>query len=140
VVEEGRCENKVMQPANTAANATDNAPANPAANALANALANAAGNAANNAANAANIQGDPAPNPRHNAGAQPPPVQADRAEGSWRHRIRDEVEIARRANYDCEQQPHPSYRSPDHARPGTPATCPVQPGQWPSRGPLHYPY
>jgi hypothetical protein len=83
-----------MQPANPAANA----PANPAANAPANAPANA-GNTANNATN---IQGNPAPNPRRNARAQPPPVQPDRAEGSRRHRIRDEVEIARRTNYDRE--------------------------------------
>jgi hypothetical protein len=55
VAEEGRGENKVVQPANPAANAAANALANLAANALANALANAAGNAANNAANAANI-------------------------------------------------------------------------------------
>jgi hypothetical protein len=82
-----------MQPANHAANAAANAPANPAAN---------AGNAANNAANAANIQGNPAPNPRRNAGAQPPPVQPDHAKGIRRHRIRDVVEIARRANYDRE--------------------------------------
>jgi hypothetical protein len=88
-----------MQPANPAANAATNAPANPAANAPANALANAAGNAANNAAN---IQRNPAPNPRRNAGTQPPPVQADRAEGSQHHCIRNEVEIARRANYDRE--------------------------------------
>jgi hypothetical protein len=40
--------------------------------------------------------------PRRNAGAQPPSVQASRAEGSQRHHIRDEVEIARRANYDSE--------------------------------------
>jgi hypothetical protein len=91
-----------MQPANSAANAAANAPANQAANAPANAPANATGNAANNAANATNIQGNLAPNPRRNAGAQPPPVQVDRAEGSRRHRIRDEVEIARRANYDRE--------------------------------------
>jgi hypothetical protein len=91
-----------MQPANPAANAAANAPTNPAANAPANAPSNAAGNAANNAANAADVQGNPAPNPRRNAGAQPPPVQADRAEGSRRHRIRDEVEIARCANYDRE--------------------------------------
>jgi hypothetical protein len=87
-----------MQPANPAANAAANAPANPAANAPANAPANAA----NNAANAANIQGNPAPNPRRNAGAQPPLVQADRAEGSRHHHIRDEVEIAQRANYGRE--------------------------------------
>jgi hypothetical protein len=91
-----------VQPANPAANAAANAPANPAANAPANALANAAGNAANNAANAANIQGNAAPNPRHNAGAQPPPAQANCVEGSQCHRIRDEVQIARRANYDRE--------------------------------------
>jgi hypothetical protein len=95
VAEEGRGENKVMQPANPAANAAANAPANPAANASANAPANAAGNTAN-------IKGNPAPNSRHNAGAQSPPVQPDHAEGSRRHRIRDEVEIARRANYNCE--------------------------------------
>jgi hypothetical protein len=102
VAEEGRGENEVMQPGNPAANAAANAPANLAANAPANAPANATGYAANNAANAANIQGDPAPKPRRNAGAQPPPVQADRAEESRRHRIRDEVKIARRANYDRE--------------------------------------
>jgi hypothetical protein len=91
-----------VQPTNPAANAPANAAANPAANAPANALANAAGNAANNAANTANIQGNAAPNPRCNVGAQPPPVQANRAEGSQCHCIRDEVEIARRANYDRE--------------------------------------
>jgi hypothetical protein len=95
-----------MQPANPADNASAHAPANPAANAQANTPANAAGNAANNAANPANILGNPAPNPRRNAGAQPPLVQADRAEGSRRHRIRDEVEIARRANYDREHGVH----------------------------------
>jgi hypothetical protein len=93
VAEEGRGENEVVQPANPAANAAANAPANPAANAPTNTPANVVGNAANNATNAANIQGNAAPNPRHNAGAQPPPVQANRAEGSQRHRIRDEVEI-----------------------------------------------
>jgi hypothetical protein len=98
VAEEGRGENEVMQLANPAANTVANAPANPAANALANAPANAA----NNAANAANIQGNPPPNPRCNVGAQPPPIQADRTEGSRRHHIRDEVEIAWRANYDRE--------------------------------------
>jgi hypothetical protein len=87
-----------VQPANPAANGAANAPANPAANAPANAPANAAGNAANNVDNAANIQDNVAPNPGCNAGAQPPPVQ----EGSQRHRIRDEVEIAQRANYDRE--------------------------------------
>jgi hypothetical protein len=108
VAEEGRGENELMQPANpvanTAANALANAPANFAANAPANAPANAAanvvGNAANNAANAANAQGNTATNPRQNAGAQPPLVQANHAEGSQRQCIRDEVEIARRANYD----------------------------------------
>jgi hypothetical protein len=64
---EGRGENKVMQPGNPAANAAANAPANPTTNAPPNAQANAAGYAANNAGNAANIQGDPAPNPRRNA-------------------------------------------------------------------------
>jgi hypothetical protein len=73
-----------------------------AANAPANAPANAAGNVVNNTANAANVMENAAPNPRHNAGAQPPPIQANRAEGSQRQRIRDEVEIARRANYDGE--------------------------------------
>jgi hypothetical protein len=99
VAEEGRGKNKVVQPANPTVNAATNALANPTANYLANASANAAGNATNNAAN---MQGNAALNPRHNAGAQPPPVQANRAEGSQRHRIRDEVEIARRANYDRE--------------------------------------
>jgi hypothetical protein len=103
VAEEGRGENEVVQPVNPAANVVANAPANPAANALANTPANAAGNVANNAANASNIQGNTAPNPRHNAGDQPPPIQANRAEGSQRQRIRDEVEIARSANYDREQ-------------------------------------
>jgi hypothetical protein len=102
VAKEGRGENEVMQLGNPAANAAANTLANLVANAPANAPANATGYAANNAANATNIQGDPAPNLRCNAGAQPPPVQADRAEGSRRHRIRDEVEIARRANYDRE--------------------------------------
>jgi hypothetical protein len=102
VAEEGRGENEVMHPVNPAANAAANAPANPVANVPANAPANVAGNAANNAANAANIQGNAAPNPRHNAIAQPPPVQANGTEGSQHHRIRDKVEIARRANYDRE--------------------------------------
>jgi hypothetical protein len=72
------------------------------ANAPANAPANVAGNAANHAANATKIQENTAPNPRRNAGAHPPPLQANRVEGSQHHRIRDEVEIARRANYDRE--------------------------------------
>jgi hypothetical protein len=108
VAEEGTGKNEVMQSANPAANVAAKAPANPAANAPANTLANA-GNAANNAANVANIQGNPTPNPRRNTGAQPPPVQPDHAEGSQRHRIRNEVEIARRANYDREDgEPDPS--------------------------------
>jgi hypothetical protein len=82
VAEEGRGENKVAQPVNPAANAAANTAANLAANAPANAPANAAGNATNNVANAANIQGNATPNPRHNAGAQPPQAQANRAEGS----------------------------------------------------------
>jgi hypothetical protein len=90
-----------MQLANPAANAAANAPANPTANALANAPANAAGNIANNAANASNVQGNAA-NPRQNAGVQPLPMQANRAEGSQRQCIRDEVEIAGRANYNCD--------------------------------------
>jgi hypothetical protein len=102
VAEEGRGENEVVQPTNPATNAVANAPANPAANAPTNALANVVGNAANITTNAANIQGNPTPNPRHNAGAQPPPVQANHVEGSQHHCIRDEVEIAQRTNYDRE--------------------------------------
>jgi hypothetical protein len=102
VAEEGGGKNEVVQPANPTANAAANAPANPAANVPENAAANAVSNVVNNTANAANIQGNVAPNPRHNAGAQPPPVQAHRAEGSQRHRITDEVGIARQANYDRE--------------------------------------
>jgi hypothetical protein len=102
VAEKGRGENEVLQPVNPIANAATNAPANPAANAPANAPAIVAGNVINNAANAANVQGNAAPNPRDNARAQPPPVMANRAEGSGCHRIRDEVEIARRAIYDRE--------------------------------------
>jgi hypothetical protein len=106
VAEEGRGENEVIQPVNQAANAAANAqantaanaPANPAPNAPANVPANTAGNVVNNAANAVNIQENIATNPRHNAGAQPLPVQASHGEGS--QHIRDEVEIARRANYD----------------------------------------
>jgi hypothetical protein len=64
--------------------------------------ANAPANDANNAANTINIQGNAAPHPRHNAGAQSTLFQVNRAEGSQRHRIRDEVEIDRRANYDRE--------------------------------------
>jgi hypothetical protein len=109
VDEEGRGENEVVQPINPAANAAANAPANPAANAPANARANIAGNVVNNAANAANVRGNVATNPRHNAGAQPPPVQANHAECS--QHIRYEVEIARRANYNR-----------DHGVPDAPAT------------------
>jgi hypothetical protein len=47
VAEEGRGENKVMQPANPSANAAANAPVNTAANAPANAPVNAVGNVAN---------------------------------------------------------------------------------------------
>jgi hypothetical protein len=81
-----------MQPANPAANASANAPTN--------AVVNVVGNVANNTANTANTQANAAANPRKNAGAQPPPVQANREEGSQHQRIRDEVEIARRDNYD----------------------------------------
>jgi hypothetical protein len=97
VAEEGQGENEVAQPANPTAN-----PA--ATNAPANAPVNDAGNVVNNAANAANAQANVAPNPRHNAGAQPPLIQANRLEGSQHHRVRDEVEIARRANYDREHE------------------------------------
>jgi hypothetical protein len=79
-----------------------NAPTNAAANAPTNAPANDAGNVVNTAANVIHVQGNLAPNPRHNAGAQPTLVQANLAEGSQRHRVRDEVEIARRANYNRE--------------------------------------
>jgi hypothetical protein len=101
VDEEGRGENEVMQPANPAANVAANAPANPTANASTNALANTADNVVNNAANAANVQANTTANPRQNAGVQPPPVQANHAEGSQHRRRRDKVEIARRAN--CER-------------------------------------
>jgi hypothetical protein len=84
-----------MQLANPAANAAANAPVNSAVNAV--------GNVANNATNATNAQANTAAKPRQNAGAQPPPVQANHAEGSQRRRIRDEVDIARCANYDRDQ-------------------------------------
>jgi hypothetical protein len=74
VAEEGRGENEVVQPVNPVANVAANAPAKPMANAPKNAPANTAGNIINNIANATNIQGNAAPNPRHNAGAQPPLV------------------------------------------------------------------
>jgi predicted membrane-bound mannosyltransferase len=89
-----------MQPTNPAANTATNPAANRAANAPANTAASAVGNVANNAANTANTQANVAANPRQNAGAQHPLVQANHAEGSQRRRIRDEVEVARRANYD----------------------------------------
>jgi hypothetical protein len=88
----GRGENEVIHPANPAVNVPANDPAN--------AIVNTAGNDANNTANAANAQANAAANPRQNAGAQPPPVQANHCEGSQRRRIRDEVEIERRANND----------------------------------------
>jgi hypothetical protein len=91
-----------MQSANPVANATANPAANGAANAPANVATNIAGNVANNVANAANTQANVVANPRQNAGAQPPPVQANHTEGSQCRRIRDEVEIARSANYDCD--------------------------------------
>jgi hypothetical protein len=141
VAEEGQGENEVAQPVNLAANAAANALANPAANAPANDPADAAGNVVNNAANATNIQANVAPNPRHNAGAQPPLVQANRAEGSQRHRIRDEVEIARRANYDREHGV-PNALDANNPIQATdlrimhdqviPATCLVRPRQRPS--------
>jgi hypothetical protein len=94
-VAEGGGENEVAQPTNAAANAA----ANPSANAAANAAADATGNITNNVANAASAQQqNAASNARQNAGAQPPPVQANRAQSS--QCIRHEVEIARRANYD----------------------------------------
>jgi hypothetical protein len=102
VAEEGRCENKVVQPVNPAANTATNALANPIANAPANAPANVVGNITNNAADAANIQRSIVANPGQNEGTQPPPSQANQAQGSQRQRIRDEVEIAQRANYDRE--------------------------------------
>jgi hypothetical protein len=103
VAEEERGEKEVVQPVNPTANVAANAPVNPTANAPANTPANAAGNVVNNAANAANTQGNAVANLGQNAGAQPPPTQANRIEGSQRQRIRDEVDIERHANYDREQ-------------------------------------
>jgi hypothetical protein len=104
VAEEGRGENEVVQPVNPAANPTANHAANVAANATANpptnVTANAVSNVANNAANDACAQPNIATNPRQNAGAQPLSAQANHAEGSQRRNVRDEVEIARHANYD----------------------------------------
>jgi hypothetical protein len=102
VAEKGQGKNEVAQPVNPAANVAANAPANPAANTPASDPANVAGNVVNNTANASNAQANVAPNPGHNAGAQPPLIQANRAEGSQHHCVRDEVEIAQRADYDCE--------------------------------------
>jgi hypothetical protein len=93
VAEEGRGENEVMQLANPATNAAVNPATNPAVNVAANPPANAT-------VNAANTQANTTANPRQNTGAQPSPVQANHTEGNQRRRIRDEVEIARRANYD----------------------------------------
>jgi hypothetical protein len=140
VAEEGRGENKVVQPVNPAANAAANAPTNPATNAPANAPANTADNVVNNAANATNVQGNAAPNPRHNAGVQLPPIQANRAEGSQRQCIRDEVEIARRANYDREHGVPDALDANNpiqvadlrHMHDRTPATRPLRPRQQPS--------
>jgi hypothetical protein len=98
MAEERRGENEVIQPVNLAANAATNATANPPANAAANAV----GNIANNTANVAGTQQNVTANLRQNAGAQPPPVQANHAEGSQRRRVRDEVEIAHCANYNCD--------------------------------------
>jgi hypothetical protein len=85
-----------VQLVNPAASAAANATANPPSNAA----ANAAGNVINNAANAASAQPNVTANQGQNAGAQPPPAQANHAEGSQRRHVRDEVEITRRANYD----------------------------------------
>jgi hypothetical protein len=59
VAEEGRGENEVVQPVNSAANVATNAAVNPPANAA----VNAAGNVANNAANAAGTQPKVTANP-----------------------------------------------------------------------------
>jgi hypothetical protein len=61
----------------------------------------ATGNVANNAADA---QPNVVTNQRQNAGAQPPLAQANHTEGSQRRRIRDEVEIALRANYNRDHE------------------------------------
>jgi hypothetical protein len=93
VAEEGRGENEVTRLVNPATNAAANAPANAAANAPANTPANVVGNAVNNAANTSNIQGNTTPNPKHNAGAQPPPVHANRVEGRQRKILNRSSEI-----------------------------------------------
>jgi hypothetical protein len=101
IAEEGGGENEVAQPVNPTANVT----ANQAANPTTNAAGNAHGNAQNNAANAAGAQQqNVATNARQNARAQSPPVQANHAQSSQHRRIRDEVEIARRANYDSDNR------------------------------------
>jgi hypothetical protein len=92
VAEEGRGENEVVQSVNLAANV--------ATNAAANTMGNAPRNAQNNVANTTRAQQqNAAANVGQNAGAQPPPVQANCPQSSQRQRIRDEAEIARRANY-----------------------------------------
>jgi hypothetical protein len=96
VAEEGIGENEVVQPVNLAANAAANTAAKP----IANAATNAAGNVDNNPTNVVGAQQNVAANARQNAGAQPPLVQANHAEGSQHRRVRDEVELSRRANYD----------------------------------------
>jgi hypothetical protein len=141
VAEKGRGENEVAQPVNPAANVAANAPANPVANTPANDQVNATGNIANNIAN---TQENVAPNPRHTAGASPPPIQVNRAEGSQRHRVRDEVEIARRANYDREHRVLDPLdaNNPIHAadlRIMHDQTCLVRSRQQPYRQPLRYP-
>jgi hypothetical protein len=89
VDEEGGGENEVVQPVNVVTNA------------IANPAANTAGNAANNTASAVGAQQqNAAGNARQNVGAQPPPAQATHTQSNQRQPIRDEVEIARHANYD----------------------------------------
>jgi hypothetical protein len=102
VAEQGGGENKVGQQVNAAANATTYPAVNVAANPAANVTANAAGNVVN-VANVVGVrQQNVTGNARQNAGAQPPPVQANQS--SQRQRIRDEVEIACCTNYDCEKR------------------------------------
>jgi hypothetical protein len=97
VAEEGRRENEVVQPANLDADTAANATANPPANAAANAAANIANNVANFAGTQ---QQNIATNTGQNTTAQPAPAQANCPQSSQRRHILDEVEIARRANYD----------------------------------------
>jgi hypothetical protein len=105
-------------------NPTANPTANVAANPIANTVVNIAGNIVNNVANSANTFANAVENRRQNTGVQPPLVQANHIEGSQHQRIRDEVEIARRANYDRNHgvpdtldahNPHPSNRASEHA-------------------------